>query len=156
MVALQVVVFAVGLFGVVRVVFSAVRTFVVPRGDNDGLSRFAFRAIRKAFDLVARPSRPYEFRDRVMAYYGPVALVLLPAFWLVLLDLSYAAMFWALGLAAGDAFVVSGSSLLTRGFDRPTIPGGELLAFSEAAIGLALVALLVSYLPTIYSSFSRR
>jgi hypothetical protein len=155
-IAFQVLVFAAGFSGVVRVVFSAVRTFVVPRGDNDGLSRFAFRAIRKGFDLIARPSRPYEFRDRVMAYYGPVALVLLPAFWLILLAVSFAAMFWALGLAAGDAFVVSGSSLLTLGFDRPAIPGGDLLAFSEAAIGLALVALLVSYLPTIYGSFSRR
>ena len=65
-------------------------------------------------------------------------------------------MFWALGLPAGDALVVSGSSLLTLGFDRPAVSGGEFLAFAEAAIGLALVALLVSYLPTIYGSFSRR
>jgi hypothetical protein len=155
-IAVQVLVFVLGLAGIVRVVFSAVRTFVVPRGDNDSLSRFLFRAIREAFDLVARPSRPYEFRDRVMAYYGPVALVLLPAFWLVLLAASFAAMFWAIGLPAGEAFVVSGSSLLTLGFDRPAIPGGDVLAFAEAAIGLALVALLVSYLPTIYGAFSRR
>jgi hypothetical protein len=155
-IALQVLVFVVGLLGVGRVVFSAVRTFVVPRGDNDALSRFAFRAIRKAFALVAKPSRPYEFRDRVMAYYGPVALIALPAFWLILLAISFAAMFWALGLPSGEAFIVSGSSLLTLGFDRPAVPGGDLLAFAEAAIGLALVALLVSYLPTIYGSFSRR
>jgi hypothetical protein len=156
-IALQVLVFVLGLFGVGRVVFSAVRTFVVPRGDNDALSRFAFRTIRKAFALVAKPSRPYEFRDRVMAYYGPVALIVLPAFWLILLAISFAAMFWAIGLPVGDAFAVSGSSLLTLGFARPPVPGvGDLLAFAEAAIGLALVALLVSYLPTIYGSFSRR
>jgi hypothetical protein len=65
-------------------------------------------------------------------------------------------MFWALGLPMGEAFVVSGSSLLTLGFDRPAIAGGDFLSFAEAAIGLALVALLVSYLPTIYGSFSRR
>jgi hypothetical protein len=156
MIALQVVVFVAGFLGVLRVVFSAVRTFVVPRGDNDALSRFAFRTIRKVFDRIAPSSRPYEFRDRVMAYYGPVALVSLPAFWLILLALSFAAMFWAIGLAPNEAFIVSGSSLLTLGFDRPTVPGGDILAFAEAAIGLALVALLVSYLPTIYNSFSRR
>lgn len=156
MIALQIVVFILGVLGAARVVFSAVRTFVVPRGDNDSLSRFAFRTIRKVFDLIARPSRPYEFRDRVMAYYGPVALVLLPAFWLILLSLSFAAMFWAIGLPIGESFVVSGSSLLTLGFDRPAVAGGDLLAFAEAAIGLALVALLVSYLPTIYGAFSRR
>jgi len=155
-IAVQLLVFVLGLLGAARIVFSAVRTFVVPRGDNDGLSRFAFRTIRRIFSILAPPSRPYEYRDRVMAYYGPVALVLLPAFWLVLLAASFAAMFWGIGLPASDAFVVSGSSLLTLGFDRPAVPGGEILSFGEAAIGLALVALLISYLPTIYASFSRR
>ena len=157
MIALQVLVFVLGLLGATRVVFSAIRTFVVPRGDNDPLSRFAFRAILKLFRFVASPNRSYEYRDRVMAYYGPIALIALPAFWLVLLAVSFAAMFWGIGLPVGDAFVVSGSSLLTLGFARPPVPGGgDLLAFAEAAIGLALVALLVSYLPTIYGSFSRR
>jgi hypothetical protein len=155
-IAVQVLVFALGLGAAVRIVFSAVRTFVVPRGDNDGLSRIIFRTIRHGFDLIAPPSRPYEFRHRVMAYYGPVALIVLPAIWLILLAISFAAMFWAIGLPAGEAFVVSGSSLLTLGFDRPGVAGGDFLSFAEAAIGLALVALLVSYLPTIYSSFSRR
>ena len=152
----QVAVFILGVLGVLRVVLSAVRTFVVPRGDNDRLTRIAFRTIRRVFDLVGGPSRPFEARDRVMAYYGPIALMLLPAWWLVLLAAAYAAMFWALGLPVSESVVVSGSSLLTLGFDRPGTPGGELLAFSEAAIGLALVALLVSYLPTIYGAFSRR
>ncbi len=156
MIVIHAVVFILGFLGAARTILSAVRTFVVPRGDNDRVTRFAFRSIRKVFALVARPSRPYEERDRVMAYYGPIALMLLPAYWLVLLALSFAAMFWAIGLAADDAIVASGSSLLTLGFDRPRAPGGDLLAFGEAAIGLALVALLISYLPTIYSSFSRR
>ena len=155
-IAVQVLVFVLGFGATVRVVFSAIRTFVVPRGDNDALSRLVFRTSRKAFGLVAAPSRPYEFRDRVMAYYGPVTLILLPATWLILLAASFAAMFWAIGLPLEEAFVVSGSSLLTLGFDRPAVPGGDFLAFGEAAIGLALVALLVSYLPTIYGSFSRR
>jgi hypothetical protein len=127
MVAIQVAVFLLGFLGAARTVLSAVRTFVVPRGDNDRLTRAAFRTIRKVFALIAPPSRPYEYRDRVMAYYGPIALILLPAWWLVLLAASFAAMFWALGLPAGDAVIVSGSSLLTLGFDRPRVPGGDLL-----------------------------
>ena len=85
MILAQVVVLLVGLYVIARTVLSAVRTFVVPRGDNDPLSRLAFRVIYAAFKLVAPPSRPYEFRDRIMAYYGPIALILLPAWWLVLL-----------------------------------------------------------------------
>ena len=156
MTVLHILVGFVGLSIIARTVLSAVRTFVVPRGDNDALSRLVFRVIRKVFDLIAPPSRPYAFRDRIMAYYGPIALVLLPGWWLALLTLGFAAIYWALGLPPGDAFVDSGSSLLTLGFARPVIPGGELVAFIEAAIGLALVALLISYLPTIYAAFSRR
>ncbi len=152
----QAIVALIGVVVISRTVLSAVRTFVVPRGDNDPLSRLAFRSIRKVFDLAAPPSRPYEFRDRIMAYYGPIALILLPAWWLVLLIAGFGAIYWALGLPVDEALVVSGSSLLTLGFREPGIPGGDIFAFAEAAIGLALVALLISYLPTIYGAFSRR
>ena len=156
MIAVQVIAFVLGALAAGRILMSAVRTFVVPRGDNDALTRLVFRSIRKAFTLVASPRRSYETRDRIMAYYGPVALMLLPVWWLILLTLAFAAMYWALGLPPDEAIIVSGSSLLTLGFDRPGVAGGDLLAFTEATFGLGLVALLVSYLPTIYSSFSRR
>jgi hypothetical protein len=155
-IALHLLVFALGALGAARVVISAIRTFVVPRGDNDALTRFVFAGTRRLFNLVASPRRPYETRDRIMSYYGPVGLMSLPVWWLVLLTLSFAAMFWALGLPATEAIVVSGSSLLTLGFDRPAVPGGDLLAFVEATFGLGLLALLVSYLPTIYAAFSKR
>ena len=152
----QVVVAIVGILVIARTVLSAVRTFVVPRGVNDKLTRLAFRSLRKVFDLVASPSKPYAFRDRILAYYGPIALMLLPAWWLVLLVVGFGAVYWSLGLPVADAIEVSGSSLLTLGFFRPAVPFGDFIAFAEAAMGLALVALLISYLPTIYSAFSRR
>jgi hypothetical protein len=155
-IAVQVLVFALGALGAARIVLSAIRTFVVPRGDNDALTRFVFRATRRLFNLAASPRRSYETRDRIMSYYGPLALMSLPVWWLILLTLCFAAMFWGLGLPPAEAIVVSGSSLLTLGFDRPAVPGGDLLAFAEATFGLGLLALLVSYLPTIYASFSRR
>jgi hypothetical protein len=147
----------IGVAVIVRTVISAVRTFVVPRGDNDALTRLAFRVIRKVFDVVAPASRPYAFRDRVMAYYGPIALMLLPGWWLALLVAGFGALYWAFfDVSPVEALVISGSSLLTLGFERPVATGAEFLAFAEAAIGLALVALLISYLPTIYAAFSRR
>jgi hypothetical protein len=152
----QIIVAFLGVVLIVRTVVSAVRTFIVPRGDNDALSRLVFRTIRKVFDLAAPRSRPYPYRDKVMAYYGPIALVLLPGVWLVLLALGFSAIYWSMGIAPGESLVVSGSSLLTLGFERPSSTGAEVVAFVEAAIGLALVALLISYLPTIYAAFSRR
>jgi hypothetical protein len=155
-VIIQVLVALAGVALIARTVLSAVRTFVVPRGVNDRLTRLAFSVIRKGFTLAAPPSRPYAARDRVMAYYGPIALMLLPAWWLVLLMVGFGAIYWALGLPVADALEVSGSSLLTLGFFRPAVPFGDFIAFVEAAMGLALVALLISYLPTIYGAFSRR
>ncbi len=101
--------------------------------------------------------RSYTERDRAMALYAPFSLLMLPAVWVGLVIAGYTAIYWALGIEPlQEAFMVSGSSLLTLGFDRaPTLPT-SILAFLEAATGLALVALLISYLPTMYSAFSRR
>jgi hypothetical protein len=55
-----------------------------------------------------------------------------------------------------SALMTSGSSLFTLGFERPPDLPGAFAAFTEATMGLGLVALLIAYLPTIYNSFSRR
>jgi hypothetical protein len=66
-------------------------------------------------------------------------------------------MYFALGISDPEkAFMVSGSSLLTLGFASVTDFPTEALAFTEAITGLILVALLIAYLPTIYSAFSKR
>jgi len=153
---LQLLVALLGIAVIARTVLSAVRTFVVPRGDNDPLSRLLFINTRRVFNLLARPSRPYAQRDRIMAYYGPISLMLLPALWLLLLVLGFGVIYWALGMPMTLALEVSGSSLLTLGFFRPEVDYGDIVSFVEAALGLALVALLISSLPTIYNSFSRR
>jgi len=153
---LQVLVGLAGVLVIARTVLSAVRTFVVPRGDNDKLSRILFIGVRRLFNLAARPSRPYAQRDRIMAYYGPIALMLLPAFWLILLVVGFGAIYWALGMPPTDALEVSGSSLLTLGFFRPTVDYGDIVSFVEAALGLGIIALMISYLPTFYSAFNRR
>jgi hypothetical protein len=81
---------------------------------------------------------------------------LVPA-WLTLVLIGYTLMYRAFGFEDWQAaFTVSGSSLLTLGFSMVKDVPTTILAFSEAAIGLILIALLIAYLPTIYSAFSRR
>ena len=157
MAALDLLVLVLGALLVVRAILSAIRTFVLPRAVNDLVARAVFLTTRRLFDLATPPSRPYPARERVMAYFGPVAIIVLPAVWLLLVGTGYSAIFWGLGVRPWtEAVVESGSSLLTLGFSEPTVPFGHLVAFSEAAIGLGLVALLIAYLPTIYGAFSRR
>jgi hypothetical protein len=146
-----------GILLVLRAILSAIRTFVLPRAANDLIARMVFRSVRRVFDLATGPMKSYRRRDRVMSYFGPVALMTLPVAWLITVGIGYAFIFWAVGIhPLGQAIVDSGSSLLTLGFERPSALAGELIAFSEAVIGLGMVALLIAYLPTIYAAFSRR
>jgi hypothetical protein len=77
--------------------------------------------------------------------------------WLFAIWLAFGAMFWATGPdSIYYALRESGSSLTTLGFEGPRTPIHTALTLVEAAIGLMLVALLVSYLPSIYAAFARR
>jgi hypothetical protein len=102
-------------------------------------------------------ARTFEQKDAIFAYYAPIGLMLLVPTWYVLMSIGYAGMYWALGV--GDFYTdlrLSGSSLLTLGFATSDNFLVNLLVFSEATLGLILVALLIAYLPTMYSAFSRR
>jgi hypothetical protein len=92
-----------------------------------------------------------------MAHYAPVALVALPVVWLAILSTGYTLLFWALGVGSLErCYELSNSSMLTLGTTKTTQVGIMALAYSEAALGLLLITLLIAYLPTIYQAFSRR
>ena len=149
--------FALGITLVLLVFDSALRTFVLPRGATPVVSRATFIGLRMVFNGLARAARTYDGRDSVMALYGPVGLLLLPVVWMVMVVTAYTAMFHALGVSGFErAFEMSGSSLFTLGFVRPPDLPTNILAFLEAATGLGLLGLLIAYLPTIYTAFSRR
>ena len=157
MVLAHIAAFLAGLAVVLFTLYSAVETFVLPRSANDPLTSLVFRIIRWFFDLRTKRARTYQDRDRVMAFYAPIALLSLPPVWLILILLGFMGMFWALdSMSWHTAFALSGSSLLTLGFATLDDLPKQILAFSEATIGLGLVALLIAYLPTMYAAFSRR
>ncbi len=157
MIFLEILVFLCGLLIVISTLAAATRTFVLPRGENVRLTRIIFRGVRRLFDLRVRMAKTYEQRDRIMALYAPAALLITPVVWLALVLTGYMAMYWAVGVRPLKTdFFLSGSSLLTLGFAPADTPVERILAFTEATIGLGLVALLIAYLPTMYSAFSRR
>jgi hypothetical protein len=156
-IVLRVLLFVAGVSIVVGTLFSAIRTFVVPRSVSDGLTGGVFRTTRLLFRLQTDRARSYEAVDRVLAYYAPVSLLILPVVWLLCICAGYTIMFRALGANSwGAAFLDSGSSLLTLGFAPIVRLSYAALAFSEGAIGLIMVALLIAYLPTMYAAFARR
>ena len=146
-----------GVVAIVIVLDAVMRTFVLPRGTPVLFTFLVFRSVRSVLRLFARPSRGYENTDRVMALYAPLALITFPAVALVVLFGAFACVFEVtVGQGWREAMTASGSSLFTLGFERPGGLGSACIAFTEAAIGLGLLAVLIAYLPTIYSSFSSR
>ena len=146
-----------GLWLIIVTVSAAIRSFVLPRNETVRLNVWIFSAVRVIFDFAARTARNYAQRDRVMAHYAPVALVALPIVWEALVGLGYTGIYWALGEGSwGQCYRLSSSYLLTLGTDKLRSAGAAVLGFSEAALGLLLLTLLLSYLPTIYQAFSRR
>jgi hypothetical protein len=154
---LRLAAFLIGMVIAGGTLFSAIETFVLPRSAQDKITRLVFKIVRAFFALLLRGTRNYEGRDRVMSFYAPIALLVLLTTWYILMLIGYGLMFWGTGVPTlKEAFRDSGSSLLTLGFASPQGFGQILLSFSEAALGLILVSLLIAYLPTMYSAFSRR
>lgn len=156
MILLRILAAVAGAALVVSTLGSAVKTVVLPRAKASRITRSVFRMLRLVFGVVTRPMR-FERKDRILGAYAPLGLILLLAIWLSLVLLGFAAIFWGIEDAgARAAFDLSGSSLLTLGFSRPRTIGTTPLMFVEAGIGLFLLALLITYLPSIYSAYSRR
>jgi hypothetical protein len=155
--ALRILVAWLGVVLVAAAIGSAVKTVVLPRATPSRITRSVFIALRWLFRLIARPRLDYRRRDRRLGAYAPVALIVTLVTWLTLVLLGFTMIFWAIeqhGWLA--AFDLSGSSLFTLGFSGPEHVVTTVLIFLEAAIGLFLLALLITYLPTLYSAFSRR
>ena len=148
---------AVGVVLTLGIVRSAIRTVVLPRSDVVALTRAVFVGLRRVFDVLARERRSYDERDRVMASYAPLGLVLLAVTWGLCVVFAFTLVFWGLGIdPLRRAFVTSGSSFTTLGFAPPGDLPTDIAAVGEAFVGLGLVALLISFLPSIYGAFQRR
>ena len=136
---------------------SAIRAVILPRGEITMLGILVFRPLSAVFGLVTARMNTFEGKDRVMALFAPIGLVLLPAMWASLVLIGFMGVFWGIGdYSWAEAFTISGSSLLTLGFATVDGVPQHVLVFLEATIGLGIVALLITFLPSIYQAFSRR
>jgi hypothetical protein len=156
--AVRVLAAVAGALLVVFVLLEALRAFVVPRGiqlRSRVVFYWVFRLLRWFTRFRGAVDR--EAADAIMVYGAPIAIIGLPLLWLFGCLIGFSTIFWAIDSGSyGDALVVSGSSLFTLGFDRPDGVGGAIVAFVTATVGIGLLALVITYLPTLNSAFSRR
>jgi hypothetical protein len=154
MIALQILFFVVGTALVLAILGSALKTVVLPQ---EGFPRLAAAVFAVVHRLLVHRSSSRAATTSLRTLYAPVALVSLPLVWMLFMVVAFTCIFWGTGsLSVQRAFEISGSSLTTLGFAEPDTTARIWLSFIEATIGLGLVALLISYLPTIYSAYNGR
>lgn len=153
----NILLFTLGLFFVYTTVASVIKSFVLPRATTDFLRRAMFGTLRVIFIFITKFTRSYYKKDKILALFAPVGLLSLPPLWLTIIAFGYSLMFYATGINDfQEAFTISSSSILTLGFAKGTTLTHYILSFTAATIGLGLVALLIAYLPTLYTEFSSR
>jgi hypothetical protein len=154
MTILRILSLLLGTLMVLGILGSALKTVVLPQEGFPRLAQAVFALVHR---LLIHPRRRGAHQANLRSLYAPVALVSLPLVWMLLMVVAFSFVFWGTGgLTWQGAFEVSGSSLTTLGFSKPGGTGRIWLSFIEATIGLGLVAMLISYLPTIYSSYNAR
>jgi hypothetical protein len=156
-VALQWFGFAAGIAILLGTALSVVGTLVVPRGIDSRISHGCERAVDIALVLVTWRVHNFLRRDRILAWQGPVGLLVRLGVWIGLLVLGYALMLLpAVSGSLGQAFNEAGSSMFTLGYAAPTSSGSAAVDYTAACTGLVVVGLQVGYLPTLYAAFNRR
>ena len=157
MTILRILAFPAGILVVGLALNSAMRLVVLPRATTEVIGRFVFRSYYRLFRGIAGRRKSYGGRDRTMAMFAPTGLLSLPVAWVTVVLAGYMFLFWSVGVDGWrTTFSVSGSSILTLGFTPVETLPQTALAFSEAIIGLGLIALLITYLPTMYAAFRKR
>src|SRR5918994_31393 len=147
--------------GIVVIILStgvAIRTFMVPTGAPPLINRVLFRFTQALFDAMVRPIRSETRRQGVLSLFAPVSLVMVLAVVLGMIGFGYTLALYGAGIKPMlRAFLFSGSALSTMGFESP---GNNfwviVLSAIEALTVVTIVALLIGYLPTIYSSYQQR
>jgi hypothetical protein len=118
---------------------------------------------RKITGLIKSPGR----RENFLGYFGPLSLLFLLAIWASGLIFGFALLQYGAGehvmlanepVTFGRVVYLSGSTFFTLGYGDiiPTSTFSRALAVLEAGMGFGFLGVVIGYLPTIYSSFSRR
>jgi len=165
--ALDVIEIVAGALLVVAALIDLFQTVVLPR-PAIGLirvARFIYPRIWRLWRWVWGRVGRLQSRETMLAVFGPLSVLVLLAVWGVSIFVGYALMYQGLGdqlLPRPDGFLTylyfSALSLCTVAFGDyvPVGHAARALVVTEAATGLGLVALVISLLFQLFSSFQRR
>jgi Ion channel len=161
------VIFGIAL--IVLVTLDAFETIVLPRRVTRRirLAVLFYRTSRFGWISLGRLMHSSARRDAILGYMGPLSLLALLLFWAVLFVFGFGFIMWGLALplsAIGQPIsfltylYLSGTTFFTLGLGDviPLSGVGRFLVVCEVAFGFIFLALVISYVPVLYQSFSRR
>lgn len=162
-----------GLFLVGAVLLDSFQTIILPRRPvvRFRLTRLFFLATWIPWTRVVHMIRDHRRREQYYSFYGPLSLLMLFVVWAISLVTAFAFIYFGLHAPLTDpwhpisaigrlrsCFYVSRSTLFTLGLGD-VIPARHAVRFLivvEAGTGLGFIALVIGYLPVLYSAFSAR
>lgn len=133
------------------------------------------RIVRSVFNYAWRPWRrvarmlPDQAADTMLGLYGPAGLLLNLVLWVAAMMLGYACLLWAGGshlvpglpgrsVSFGNDLYFSAATMTTDG--PASLSAQTFFARAvqviDSASGLAVLAIVIGYLPSLYQAFSRR
>jgi hypothetical protein len=158
-----------GVIVVFAVLLDAFETVVLPRRVQRQfrLTTWFFRLTWVPWTRLTRRIRTQTRRENFLGYFGPLSLLGLLAMWAVGLILGFALLqrglgehvqlghepvtFWTVLYLSGETFFTLGLGDVT-----PVAGAARALTVLEGGTGFAFLGMVIGYLPTIYSAFSRR
>jgi voltage-gated potassium channel Kch len=169
MLMLQVVAAVAAVLVIAIVLWDVFETVVLPRrvSRRVRLARAYFRSTWRISSALIGRLPGLERREAALAVYGPIAILGLLAFWVMLLIAAYGLLLWGLGspltashgaTSFGTDLYYSGTTLLTLGLGDvvPRTGRARFITVVEVATGFGMLALVIGYLPILYQAFSRR
>jgi hypothetical protein len=116
-----------------------------------GLNRLFWRPWR----AVARRFDPAT-ADTLLGFFGPLALIVQLVVWAIGLVIGYGLLEWAVaGGSFNERFLSSSGLFLSAGASGGSTALRVVQLF-EAATGVGVLFIVIGYMPSVYSAFSRR
>jgi hypothetical protein len=158
-----------GMVSILAILLDAFETVVLPRRVQRSfrLTSWFYRRTWIPYRSLAGRIPSRARRENFLSYFGPLSLIFLLILWAAGLIFGFALLQYGVGehfrlsgepLSFGLLVYHSGETFFTLGYGD-IIPSSGLaraLAVVEAGLGFGFLGVVIGYLPTIYSSFSRR
>jgi len=158
-----------GLLLMFAVLWETFESIILPRRVTRRfrLTRLFYQVSWAVWLAVNRWLPSKKVRETHLSYFGPLSLLMLFASWAFALVVAFAMLHWAAGSSLNNSgwpatfrtdLYLSGTTFFTLGLGdvTPRTTMARVITVGEGGMGFGFLAIVISYLPTMYGAFSQR